>query len=243
VDLDHVRRPLPVEAPDVLAEHLAGHDLAVVPHEQLEDAELGGREVDVAAVQGEPLRGDPEPQWLDHDFRCGLVRGAALHRLDPGQQLVDRERLDEVVVRPRLEGGELVGHGPACGEHDHRGADAGGPGVGEHVEPACARQHEVEHDQVVREERLLADGLRAVGHPVTPVPAFGDRPAHGLRHDRIVLDDRDVHDGTPFVRVRRQAGGHSHSIVAGGFDDISYTTRFTPRTSLMTRVEIRARTS
>ncbi len=33
---------------------------------------------------------------------------------------------------------------------------------------------------------------------------------------------------------------YSHSIVAGGFDDTSYTTRFTPFTSLMMRVESRA---
>ena len=36
---------------------------------------------------------------------------------------------------------------------------------------------------------------------------------------------------------------YSHSIVAGGFELMSYTTRLTPRTSLMIRVEIRARTS
>src|SRR5262249_7199531 len=36
---------------------------------------------------------------------------------------------------------------------------------------------------------------------------------------------------------------HSHSMVAGGFDEMSYTTRLTPRTSLMMRVESRARSS
>ena len=36
---------------------------------------------------------------------------------------------------------------------------------------------------------------------------------------------------------------HSHSIVAGGFELTSYVTRFTPFTSLITRLEIRASTS
>ncbi len=36
---------------------------------------------------------------------------------------------------------------------------------------------------------------------------------------------------------------YSHSIVAGGFELMSYTTRFTPFTSLITRVEIRAKSS
>jgi hypothetical protein len=37
--------------------------------------------------------------------------------------------------------------------------------------------------------------------------------------------------------------GYSHSIVAGGFDEMSYTTRLTPGTSLTIRDEIFARTS
>lgn len=37
----------------------------------------------------------------------------------------------------------------------------------------------------------------------------------------------------------RPFGGHSHSIVAGGLPVISYTTRFTPCTSLVMRVDIR----
>src|SRR5262249_52688302 len=36
---------------------------------------------------------------------------------------------------------------------------------------------------------------------------------------------------------------YSHSIVAGGFDEMSYTTRFTPGISLMTRLEIASSTS
>src|SRR5688500_6113108 len=36
---------------------------------------------------------------------------------------------------------------------------------------------------------------------------------------------------------------HSHSIVAGGFPEISYTTRLIPRTSLMIRFETRERSA
>ena len=40
------------------------------------------------------------------------------------------------------------------------------------------------------------------------------------------------------------AGVHySHSIVAGGFDEMSYATRLMPRTSLMMRFDARPRTS
>src|SRR5438067_1478687 len=54
--------------------------------------------------------------------------------------------------------------------------------------------------------------------------------------------------GSPLVKsekqvVRRRIHTHSHSIVAGGLLLMSYTTRFTPFTSLMTRVEMRASSS
>ena len=38
-------------------------------------------------------------------------------------------------------------------------------------------------------------------------------------------------------------GGYSHSMVLGGFELMSYTTRFTPATSLMMRLDTRARKS
>ncbi len=50
---------------------------------------------------------------------------------------------------------------------------------------------------------------------------------------------------TPVVRactqLRRHAGIYSHSIVPGGFDVMSYTTRLTPLTSLMIRVAVSPR--
>ena len=41
----------------------------------------------------------------------------------------------------------------------------------------------------------------------------------------------------------RRAWDHSHSIVAGGLPETSYTTRFSPRTSLMMRLDTRPRSS
>ena len=43
--------------------------------------------------------------------------------------------------------------------------------------------------------------------------------------------------------TRRQEEIHSHSIVAGGFPEMSYTTRFKPRTSLMMRFDTRPSSS
>src|SRR5688500_12892050 len=45
------------------------------------------------------------------------------------------------------------------------------------------------------------------------------------------------------IRCRRSGDCHSHSIVAGGFDEMSYTTRFTAAISLTMRADARASTS
>ncbi len=51
--------------------------------------------------------------------------------------------------------------------------------------------------------------------------------------------------GTQSVRTYQNTsdGHYSHSIVAGGLLDTSYTTRFTPCTSLMIRFDIRPSSS
>ncbi len=51
--------------------------------------------------------------------------------------------------------------------------------------------------------------------------------------------DGDFHDGNLdhlMVQIKRGCLPHSHSIVPGGFEVTSYTTRLTPFTSLMMRV-------
>src|SRR5262245_52708569 len=70
-------------------------------------------------------------------------------------------------------------------------------------------------------------------------------------HDR----EPPMHDAASAERSRRHQSFpgpyalalgprvYSHSIVAGGFDDTSYTTRLIPRTSLMMRFEMRPSTS
>ncbi len=67
------------------------------------------------------------------------------------------------------------------------------------------------------------------------------------REERLVLD-RAVEQRELGVQVQvgegsRHSLAYSHSIVAGGFDEMSYTTRDTPFTSLVMRLDARASTS
>ena len=69
-----------------------------------------------------------------------------------------------------------------------------------------------------------------------PHPAVGRIGPYRAIHLSRILD--------PATEKRRCAlRRYSHSIVAGGLELMSYTTRFTPRTSLMIRPEMVASTS
>ena len=69
-------------------------------------------------------------------------------------------------------------------------------------------------------------------HIVTPTRATPGAYEGGLRRDQVT--------GLPPTGV---LAPYSHSIVPGGFDVMSYATRFTPGTSLMMRLEMRSSTS
>ena len=69
----------------------------------------------------------------------------------------------------------------------------------------------------------------------------------GGQHREIILANGASHDFKERVVLRsaRQIPipPHSHSIVAGGFPEMSYTTREIPGTSLITRCATRSRNS
>src|SRR5262245_7764466 len=95
---------LPVEAAGGLQDAVAGEDPAAVPHQQAEQLELRGGQLQGAA--GEPggarLPLDLERPHLDRG--AALAAGAAAqHRLQARRQLARLEGLGQVVVGPQLQ--------------------------------------------------------------------------------------------------------------------------------------------
>ena len=97
-------------------------------------------------------------------------------------------------------------------------------------------------------EHTRLPGARA-GHEQQGPAGVGHRlPLHGVqvleevaaRH-RLRSSPAGQRSG---VTLRgKVGGGYSHSMVPGGFDVTSKATRFTPGTSLMSRVDMRSSTS
>jgi len=110
-----------------------------------------------------------------------------------GDQLVERERLGEVVARPEAEPAQLRGQVGAGRDDEHRQVGPLRVQLPQHREPVEAREQEVEDDRVAVSCQRPAQAFRAV-------PCALDAEALGLetsgqeREDaRLVLDDQDLH--------------------------------------------------
>ncbi len=176
---------------------------------------------DVAARRGEPLE-----IGLRRDLR--LVAGLAGQEAEdpparpPGASgLEDRRRIDgrhagDRTVCRRDEGGAARRAGSrSC--RSLRGAPRTSDGPGRRIGGRTARS--------------VGHGGHCTACEAAAAPLDGPGSGATVHRDR----------GRP--GPSRRAGGHSHSMVAGGLLLMSYTTRLTPGTSLTIRLLIRPRTS
>ena len=80
--------------------------------------------------------------------RRAPVGGAATERPQPGRQLRERERLDQVVVGTRVETGDTVTHGVAGREHQDGDLALVAPESLGDLQSADVRQADVQDDHV-----------------------------------------------------------------------------------------------
>ena len=85
---------------------------------------------------------------LEHGVGALAGGGAAQHRLGAGDQLVEAERLLQVVVTAEGEPADLVLGGVAGGEEQHRRAVAVGAQPAAHLEAVEVGHHHVEEDEI-----------------------------------------------------------------------------------------------
>ena len=163
-----------------------------MPQQVLQQVELGGGEADLAPVDVHPPadrveRERPGPEQLLR--RDG--RPPPQHGPDPGDQLARAERLGDVVVRAELEAQHPLHLVVARGDHQHRGAVAGGPQRAQHLQPVQAGQPDVEHD---RDRALPAYGVEggaAVGLDRHREALAGEVEPLEVGDVRLVLDHQD----------------------------------------------------
>ena len=87
--------------PDVAGQHLAGDDVALVPHQILQKLELAGGKVQRLAGAGNGAADHIHFKIPDAQSRAGLRGASATQRADASQQFGKRKGLHQIVVGAR----------------------------------------------------------------------------------------------------------------------------------------------
>ena len=149
VGLDDAVVTAEVVAPHVVEDLPLGQHPAGVGHQVPQQLELGRR-------QGDPLPAAPHLVRLLVQFevgegepgRAGLAAGAPQDRADPGGQLLQAERLGDVVVAAEGQPADLVVGRVPGGQEDHRGTGTAVAQLPDDLEAVQVGEHDVEDDEV-----------------------------------------------------------------------------------------------
>src|SRR5215510_12352723 len=121
-DIDRAVEGLPIDSVGPRDDAVATQDLPPVAHQETEQLEFGGRQLERPAV--EPC-GPGRPVDLNRagaSDLCLVLRPTPQHRLHARHQLARLEWLRQVIVRAELEADDAVGDVAARREHDDRNA-------------------------------------------------------------------------------------------------------------------------
>ncbi len=138
------------------------------------------------------------------ELRRGPAGVAARDRADARVQLVEVERLDEIVVGAGVEAGDAIAARVARRQHDHRGPVLARPQGTQDVEAVArdarprarrvpGRQAEVEEDEIEALAGERAVGGGRIAHPVDRMALEAKRPLQALADHAVVLDQKQAH--------------------------------------------------
>jgi hypothetical protein len=190
VSLDHARVAVEVVAPDVIEDLCLAHDPAGVDQQVAQQVELGGREIDDPITAAHLVR-----LLVDREIVVAQGVGGAIAARAPKHcayarhQLLEAERLADVIVGAKRESVHPVGGGVTGGQEQHR--DLGGfvrqPPVD--LEAVPVRQHHVQHDQVGPKRLRGAYRRAAVGRALDLEPLVAKHGRDQLGDALLVVDD------------------------------------------------------
>jgi hypothetical protein len=179
---------------DVGQDHGLRDQLARVAHQVLEEGQLLGPQVDLAAGAPHLARQEIELEVTDLESgRLRRSRGAAHEGLHPRQELGKGEGLHQVVVAARLQATHAVVDGVPGAQEEDGSAHAAASQLldeGEALEPG---QHHVHDRDVVRSGEGPLEARGAFRSPIDREARFLQALGHEAGDGVVVLDDQDAH--------------------------------------------------
>ncbi|MDQ1646315.1 MAG: hypothetical protein QOJ50_2499 [Cryptosporangiaceae bacterium] len=137
--------------------------------------------------------GRVETQVAGIQARRGGVGGPPVQGTEPGQELVEGERLGQVVIGPGVQAGDPVRHFAAGGQHQDWDADPALTQGPAHVQAVQPRQHQVEHEAVVARGGGLDQSLGAGVPDLHLMPGLAQALGEQIGEAPLVLDHQHPH--------------------------------------------------
>lgn len=196
VDLDHilVRRGVKVE--NLLVQRLLAHRLTGPQRQHFQYRVLSRSQHELLALQAEHAADDFVLERTDLDERAAAPLRAADERLEPGFELGELERLEQVIVRPEVQAGDAIIELAPCRQDQHRNSGASLAHSPQYVQPIHVGQGEIENGVIVflGEQDVIRRGaivdaihgiaavLQGLGQPFGELQiVFDQQYPHGFR--------------------------------------------------------------
>src|SRR5437763_1433791 len=140
-----------VVAPHRLEDLRAGQHLPGMLEEQLQQQELGLGQIAGPVAALDLVGGRVQHQvGVDQDLAVGSLAGPAEQRPEPRLELLERERLDQVVVGAHVQAGDAVVDRVPGGEHQDGGAVTGPAHAPRHLQAVHAGHGDVQNHRAGR---------------------------------------------------------------------------------------------
>ena len=225
--------------PDMVEEVLLRHDLAGARHEVAEQCELLCRQVQLAVSAFHPVGGRIQTKGADLENCSRPARVTTQEGANPRSQLVECERLHQVVVGTHVEAANALLDGVSGRQHQDPGCNTLGWVLAERaadLEAVEAGHCDVETDQVVRGPRGLCEGLIAVQGRVDCVSVAAQAAGDGVDQVGLVVDEQNAHDMTVPRRAQwaRSGGGSRCCPQPATVAPVRFSTRLAAMRSLTT---------
>src|SRR5687768_4414375 len=196
VRIDDVGAGIEVHIPDLVVQLTASHRLTGVQHQVLEQSHLGGGDVEVLCLAGnsagKPVQDQISDGYLLPDARAGAAANEGPHAR---AQLVVRDRLDDEVIRTRVESAHDRRAVALSGvEHDRRPASRS-PQLLKNLEAVPVAKIEIEDDSVVVVDQRESSRFLSRRSEVDRVRLVAEYALHEIQDRVIIIDDQDTHAG------------------------------------------------
>ena len=202
VHVDDVGGPVIRPVPDSLDDLRTRQDVARSADEQLQQGVLAGGQVERPIADRHGACRRVQDQRTDGQDRRPHCRASPCQRPQACGQLGERERFDEVVIRPDVQAAHPVGDRIPRGQHEDGRPDLRLAKVRTEVEPVTVRQHDVEDEDVVwvlgRQPTAILDRARMVDRMALALQSAPEK----ARQPVIVFHQQQAHvSDLPFPSV------------------------------------------